>query len=248
MIHNLKKLIPFFITGLFIVSVSCKNDKNEVEMSGLGSTFLNSLYPYPTYILNGDLNQEYNKSCGTATLESGTSTTSTSTTTTDSSSSIYKISAYYIIDLVQIPLQILNNSFDYPLATAVINTRFTYDERNRNFSLSPANNIFVNCNTSDYISCDAAGLFTCETVDNIKCGGPEAFIFLSQSNYEPVNPLGLAPYSIAFQAYVGTVDWTNGLTLSDDKSQVDFSDLKFTMIAKDQSIFEGRIKCRRPVF
>ena len=255
---NMFRYILNFPTAVFLFFLifsipACKKEKNKADVTGMGDGFQNALFalvsPFPLYTMSGELNLDYTQSCGTVTQDAAaTGTTTTSGTAaagkgSDTTSPIYKISSYFMIDTGKSTI-----TFNYPVATAVILTRFKYDQNNTKFTLSPVNTTFTTCKTSDYITCDTGGAFICETVDSIKCGAAETFIYTSKSEYQATNPAGLPAYSVAFQGYSGTVDWSRGFTLSADNTQVDFADLEFNMVAKDNSIFKGSLKCRRPSY
>jgi hypothetical protein len=208
---------------LLALNASCKKEENRAEITALGP--LLAAIGYPVYILDGTLNLDYSQSCGSAVQESTGSGSGSGST----SQATYKIDAFYYIDVGKSDF-----TFNYPLLTANLTMRFKYDPARTSYSFNPLNTVFTQCSTKDSISCDTTGTLLCDTVDGIKCGGVDAFIFTSGSQ------------NIAFQAYTGTIDWSNGLTLNSQNTAIQYSSLEFSMIAENGSIFRGKISCSSP--
>jgi len=233
---------PFFrkialilsLLSLPVLLLSCENDKSNPFESLLFGTAISNAGMY-LYSLNGTINGDLNQTCGSVSPVSTSTTTSTTTTTTPST---YKIESYYYIDIAKNPM-----TFNYPLMTATLVLRYKYDKQQTKFSLNPLNTTFTTCNTKDNINCDTTGTLVCETVDNIKCGGADTFIFTQPAQTVTIGGQTYNYPAISFQAYTGTIDWQKGFTLNSAKTLVKYSKLKFNMVAKDGTGFQGSITC-----
>ncbi|MBI3395173.1 MAG: hypothetical protein HY042_05015, partial [Spirochaetia bacterium] len=109
--------------------------------------------------------------------------------------------------------------------------RYVYSQTRHSYSLSIANTATTTCQTSDGISCDSVGTKTCVTSDSVTCGGANAFIFSIR------NP------AMTFTGSVGTIDYSQGFSLTTDNSAVNNATLDINMSAADGTLFVGKVTC-----
>lgn len=139
-----------FISLFSFVTLSCKQAKDEAELTVLGA---DGGYTY----FKGDLNMNIMSDCGKATVATSQSGSGSNTS---NDKNTWDIESYFV--------------FTYG---EYIFTKFTYNKQKNRYSLNPTTTTGQTCDTNDGIKCFPNGAMTCETADSINCGGNKSFIF-----------------------------------------------------------------------
>ena len=109
--------------------------------------------------------------------------------------------------------------------------KYQYFTSRQSFSLSPTNSTIQTCNTTDFVSCDTGGTFTCETEDQQKCGGTRTFIFIDSIS------------GFRYQARTGTINWEEAFSLNEGNTAVSIATLRIEMVSSTGVAFQGRVRC-----
>lgn len=211
-----KIIALFFVMCAALIVLHCTEEEQELEATLVGAA---DIVTGGAQYFKAQIDTELTSNCGTAAAVSSTSTTTESVSSNDSSST--DVSKYSIVSYIQ-----------FQTGQTML-LKFTYDEEDDNFRLTPTTTNVQTCPTLDNISCNGTSGVnpTCETTDNVTCGGITAFIFTSTL---PV---------ISFVGSTGTIDYNNGFSLDTDTGKVDNFNLEFNLIATNGSVFSGNIYC-----
>ncbi len=232
---NRTLLIGLIAAGLF----GCQNEsEDEAAMSMLGPLADQTKLAIAGYFyFEGNVDLERTTSCGTAAVpSSSTTTTDTGSTSSSSSSSSsssetsdptkFNIDSFWYF-------QSGTGSYKWNSGTMVL--RFLFNENKESFTLNPVTSNASTCFTADGINCNGSsdnGNPECTTLDNVKCGGEQTFIY---TNEDP---------EFSFQANSGTIDYQRGFNLDDNNEAVALAKIDFSMLATDGTIFQGKANCR----
>ena len=240
MSHIYKYPVQYLLLTLAGFILSCSADKlgtnsGEGMLLGSGAEPNKTCFPGSTeacqFEFFGEVDTELTTNCGTASAVTGS--TSSSSNSSDSSSDSgdsssdsdeNAITAFYTFkwDLPD-PFPKFNN------ATMLL--KFVHNKNRDSFGLAPTSTAVQTCPTLDFINCNGTSGTNpeCETIDNLTCGGNQAFIFTS------------ALPAITFEAETGTINWKDGFTIS--SNNVTEAKLEFSMLSEDGTIFKGDINC-----
>ena len=236
-----QKRVSSILIGVALCAVTalaaCDNSDDEAEATMIGpladSANLSALAGLNIFYFIGTVDLERTSSCGSA---SPASTTSSSTDSSDSSSSSSSSSSTsstkFDIDSFWY-FQTGEGTFSWD--TGTLTMRFEYNQNKESFTLNPVDASASTCFTADGINCNGSsdnGNPECVTLDNVKCGGEQTFIY---TNEDP---------EFTFQANSGTIEYNRGFNLDDSNEAVSIAKIDFSMIAEDGTIFQGKADCR----
>lgn len=223
--------------------ISCQQSSSNDNTDTLAAIYFNpALSPNDGgyYEFYGEVDEELNSSCGTATGSSssgGDDSTSTSSGVSRVDNTTYEISSYFNFEIGKGPVTFNK----YPLGKATLLMKYQYKAIKDEFNLTPTTVNTSTCHTQDYINCNGTSENpVCETVDGITCGGNHAFIYISTREVDDFE----YPPEFSFQAVEGSINWDDGFALNSDNTSVIKAYLTFNMLNSDGEVFKGEIRCR----